>query len=119
VRPPRVGRRGGGAVGVSGAAFRSSSPAEAATAAPADTSSSFVITPVTVIDVQGGSRLRDYSVVVAGNRIRAVGPANRIHPSAGGRRVDGRHGYLIPRPLGLQPALPKDPATPPTAPPPP
>lgn len=42
------------------------------------------------------SMLRDHTVVVAGNRITAIGPSATISVPSGARRVDGRGKYLIP-----------------------
>src|SRR5258706_9668273 len=54
------------------------------------------ITHVTVIDVTGGRRLTDQTVVVAGNRIIAVGPGRDVRVPAGARIVPGAGRFLIP-----------------------
>lgn len=73
------------------AAIPSQSVAQQAT-----TSGAFSIEHVTVIDVRNGSRAEDQTVVVDGNRIRAVGPAAIVRSPAGVRVVDGRGKFLIP-----------------------
>ncbi|HEX2080543.1 MAG TPA: amidohydrolase family protein [Longimicrobium sp.] len=59
-------------------------------------SASLAITHVTVVDVAGGSSRADQTVLVAGNRILAVGPAAGVRVPAGARVVDGAGKYLIP-----------------------
>jgi hypothetical protein len=54
------------------------------------------IVRVTVVDVEGGARRADQTVLVAGNRIVAVGPAAAVRVPAGARVVDGAGKYLIP-----------------------
>jgi imidazolonepropionase-like amidohydrolase len=54
------------------------------------------ITGVTVIDVRAGIARPGSTVVIEGNRIRAVGPAASISPPAGARVIDGTGKYLIP-----------------------
>src|SRR5688572_491584 len=54
------------------------------------------ITHVTVIDVAGERALPDQTVVIDGNRIRAVGRARSVRVPAGARLIDGRGKYLIP-----------------------
>ncbi len=54
------------------------------------------ITHVTVIDVLKGARLRDQTVVVAGNRITALGAASAIPVPPGAIVVDGRGKFLVP-----------------------
>jgi imidazolonepropionase-like amidohydrolase len=51
---------------------------------------------VTVVDVQDGRLLPDQTVVVAGNRVRAVGRDRDVRPPEGAQVVDGRGKYLIP-----------------------
>lgn len=51
---------------------------------------------VTVIDVMDGRRLPDQTVVVAGNRIQAVGTASQVQVPAGTQVVDARGKYLTP-----------------------
>ncbi len=51
---------------------------------------------VTVIDVQVGRRLRNQAVVVIGNRIQAIGPAEKTRLPTGAWVIDARDKYLIP-----------------------
>ncbi len=51
---------------------------------------------VTVIDVLAGRALPEHSVVVARERIVAVGPSAELEVPAGSLRVDGRGKYLLP-----------------------
>jgi imidazolonepropionase-like amidohydrolase len=62
--------------------------------APAPFDSPIAFTHATVVDVETGRLLPDQTVVVAGNRIREVGPAVRI--GARTRVVDASGKYLIP-----------------------
>jgi imidazolonepropionase-like amidohydrolase len=57
---------------------------------------SVVITGATVIDVASGEKRADMSVVVTGNRIRAVGPASEVSGPDGARVIDGRGAFVIP-----------------------
>ena len=63
---------------------------------PAAASPPLAVTRVNVVDVEGGRVLPDQTVLVAGNRIQAVGPSARTRIPAGARVVDGRGKYLIP-----------------------
>ena len=54
------------------------------------------ITPVTVVDVTGGSLQPHHTVLVEGNRIAAVGPVDEVAVPDGTIMVDGAGGYLIP-----------------------
>jgi hypothetical protein len=51
---------------------------------------------VTVIDVQQDRHLRDQRVVIVGNRIRAMGDAQRLALPAGASVVEAHRKYLIP-----------------------
>ncbi len=62
--------------------------------APADRS--FAIENVTVIDIAGGSRSSNQTVIIEGARIMAVGPSASLRPAAGMHIVDGRERFLIP-----------------------
>lgn len=57
-------------------------------------SPSFALTHVTVVDVEQGQLAHDYTVVVSGNRIAAVGRNARI--PAGARVINARGKFLIP-----------------------
>jgi uncharacterized protein (TIGR02246 family) len=54
------------------------------------------IVNVTVIDVKRGGTLPDHTVLIAGNRIAAMGPAAGVHVPAGVWVVEARGRYLIP-----------------------
>ena len=57
------------------------------------------IVGVTVVDVATGRSLSDYTVVVSGSRIAAVGPREgrgAVRAASGTRVVDGKGKYLIP-----------------------
>lgn len=56
----------------------------------------WAITRVAVVDVEGGRALPDMTVVVNGDRIQSVGPANRTKPPRGARIIDARGKFLIP-----------------------
>ena len=51
---------------------------------------------VAVVPMDRERVLRDQTVVVAGGRITALGPAQQVHVPAGATRIDGRGRYLIP-----------------------
>jgi imidazolonepropionase-like amidohydrolase len=51
---------------------------------------------VTVVDVDQGKLVSDQRVVVAGNRIQAVGPADQVRVPQGAQVVDAQGKYLIP-----------------------
>lgn len=55
-----------------------------------------VIEDVTVVDVQAGRHISHQTVVVDGNRVRAVDSVGKVRPPAGARRVSGTGKYLIP-----------------------
>lgn len=57
---------------------------------------SVAIRGVTVVDVIGGSLRSGHTVVVAGNRITAVGPANQVRIPHDAELVDAPGGFLIP-----------------------
>ncbi|HXI02151.1 MAG TPA: amidohydrolase family protein [Candidatus Saccharimonadales bacterium] len=59
---------------------------------PAD----LAIRDVNVVDVTDGSVHPHQTVLVSGDRISVVGPADAIHASPGAEIVDGAGGYLIP-----------------------
>jgi len=63
---------------------------------PSAGSGTLAIQHVTVIDVETGARLKDYTVMVAGNRITAFGMAAGIYNPTGGRVLDGTGKFLIP-----------------------
>jgi imidazolonepropionase-like amidohydrolase len=50
----------------------------------------------TVVDVAGGTTIRDATVLVEGGRIAAVGPGATVPVPAGARVVDGAGAWLIP-----------------------
>jgi hypothetical protein len=54
------------------------------------------IRDVTVVDVIGGLLRADQTVLLAGNRIIAVGPANKVRIPGDADLIDGAAGYLIP-----------------------
>ena len=54
------------------------------------------ITHVTVIDVEHGTRLRDHTVVIEGNRIATVGPSSQVRVPDGYGVVDARGKFVIP-----------------------
>ncbi|MGH2399676.1 MAG: amidohydrolase family protein, partial [bacterium] len=54
------------------------------------------IRDVTVVDVIGGFLLADHTILVAGNRIVAVGPADEVRIPDGADVIDAAGGYLIP-----------------------
>src|SRR6516164_5733267 len=57
---------------------------------------SLAISGVTVIDATGAPARLDMTVVVAGNRITAVGKSGEVGVPDGARVVDGKGKYLIP-----------------------
>ena len=57
---------------------------------------SLAITHVTVIDGQSPEPRRDFTVVLRGNRISAVGPAASVAVPKGARIIDARGKFLIP-----------------------
>ena len=54
------------------------------------------ITNVTLVDVATGRSRGDMTVVLAGDRIAAVGASAQLSPPAGARIVDGSGRYLVP-----------------------
>ena len=63
---------------------------------PAAAAPSLAITNVTVVDADHGTLASGRTVVVAGNRIVAVGPPSRTPVPAGVRTLDGGGKFLIP-----------------------
>jgi imidazolonepropionase-like amidohydrolase len=63
---------------------------------PTPGTGSLAIEHVTVIDVGTGARLKNYTVMVARNRITAVGSAVAIYNPTGGPVLDGTGKFLIP-----------------------
>jgi imidazolonepropionase-like amidohydrolase len=53
-------------------------------------------THVHVVDVESGRVLSDHTVLIAGNRIQAVGPSTHVRVPAGAQVPDARGSYLIP-----------------------
>jgi imidazolonepropionase-like amidohydrolase len=51
---------------------------------------------VTVIDVERGTRLRDHTVIIEGDRIATVGPSNQVRVPDGYAVVDARGMFVIP-----------------------
>lgn len=51
---------------------------------------------VNIVDVQSGRVLADQILLIAGNRIQAVGPTRRIRIPSGAQVVEAGGGYLIP-----------------------
>jgi hypothetical protein len=67
-----------------------------ATAAHAQASSTVAITGVAVVDVVAGTTRPGQTVLIAGNRIAAVGPATSVRVPAGARTVNGAGRFLVP-----------------------
>jgi imidazolonepropionase-like amidohydrolase len=59
-------------------------------------SPTLVIRGVTVVDVRDGSLRPEQTVLIAGNRITAVGPAEQVRPPDDADLVDVAGGFLIP-----------------------
>jgi imidazolonepropionase-like amidohydrolase len=59
-------------------------------------SSSVAISGVTVVDVRDGSLHPERTVLIAGNRITAVGPADQVRTPDDADLVDAAGGFLIP-----------------------
>lgn len=57
---------------------------------------SLAIRNVTVVDVASGRNVRDQVVLIDGDRIRAVGPANLVKPPRGARVIDASGKFVIP-----------------------
>jgi imidazolonepropionase-like amidohydrolase len=51
---------------------------------------------VNIIDVQTGTVQRDRSILIAGNRITAIGPPSELGAGSAARVVDAQGGYVIP-----------------------
>lgn len=51
---------------------------------------------VTVIDIERGTRLRDHTVVIEGDRITTVGPSSQVRVPDGYAVVDARGKFVIP-----------------------
>ena len=54
------------------------------------------ITHVTLIDTEAGRARQDYTVIISGDRITAVGPAKSVKVPRGAQILDGRGKFLIP-----------------------
>lgn len=59
-------------------------------------SADLAITDVTIIDPARGSATPGQTVLVAGDRITSIGPAEKLPLPAGAERIDGRDRFLIP-----------------------
>jgi imidazolonepropionase-like amidohydrolase len=68
----------------------------AATAQPIGARSDLAITGATVIDVTTGDRLPNRTILVVGNRIRAVGTTGTVAIPSGVRVLDGSGKFVIP-----------------------
>jgi predicted amidohydrolase len=66
----------------------------AANTTPAD--SSFALVNATVVDVANGALQDSMTVVIRGNRIRALGPSTRIRVPSGARQLNLQGRFLIP-----------------------
>ncbi len=55
-----------------------------------------VIEHVSVIPMDRRGVLHDHSVVISGDRIVSVAPANQVTPAPTSRRIDGRGKFLVP-----------------------
>jgi imidazolonepropionase-like amidohydrolase len=56
----------------------------------------YAITHVNVVDVENGRVLAAQTVLIEGNQITAVGPADEVRAPEGARVIDARGKYLIP-----------------------
>jgi imidazolonepropionase-like amidohydrolase len=56
----------------------------------------WVLTNVTLVDVESGTAVPDAAIVVEGNRIVAVGPRGAVDVPWGAAVIDGAGGYVIP-----------------------
>jgi len=54
------------------------------------------VTHATVIDVERGTRLRDYTVIIEGGRITTVGPSAQVRVPDGYGEVNARGRFIIP-----------------------
>ena len=61
-----------------------------------DASASFAFEHVTVVPMDAERTLPDHTVVVAGDRIVAVGPSGEVAVPEGATRIDGRGKWLVP-----------------------
>lgn len=77
-----------------------------AAALPNPAASDLAITPVAVVDVERGRLPSDQTVLIRGNRIVAVQPADAAAVPAGARVLDGRGRFLIPGLWDLHAHLP-------------
>ncbi len=59
-------------------------------------SADIAIRDATVVDVTGGALVPDQTVVIAGNRIVAVGPADKVSIAPDTEVIEGAGGYIIP-----------------------
>ncbi len=75
------------------ALLASPSPASAQSNAAAD---SIAVVGATVLPMRGPDRLADQTVLIAGDRIVAIGPRSRIKVPAGSKVIDGRGQVLMP-----------------------
>jgi imidazolonepropionase-like amidohydrolase len=71
---------------IAGASLRTGSPV----------ADDLALTHVAVVDVESGRLLPEQTVVIAGNRIQAVGPSASTRIPAGAQVVESRGKYLIP-----------------------
>ena len=55
-----------------------------------------VISGGTLIDGRGGAPLRDAVIVIAGNRIQAVGPRSAVQAPAGATLIDAAGKFVVP-----------------------
>jgi len=79
------------AAGTSNAArLLSTEPSSAAQSRPLG------ITGATVIDVERGTRLRDYTVVIEGGRIATVGPSSQVRVPDGYGVINARGKFIVP-----------------------
>jgi imidazolonepropionase-like amidohydrolase len=69
------------------------------------------ITHVTIIDVERGTRLRDQTIVVEGNRIATVGLSSQVRIPDGYGVVEGRGKFVIPGLVDAYVPLVRDPAS--------
>jgi len=69
------------------------------------------ITHVTIIDVERGTRLRDQTIVVEGNRISTVGLSSQVRIPDGYGVVEGRGKFVIPGLVDAYVPLVRDPAS--------
>ena len=65
-------------------------------AEPVPEAPSLAFTQVNVVDVESGRVLPEQTVLIAGNRIQALGPSSRVPVPLGAQVVEARGKYLIP-----------------------